>query len=231
MRTASLGIAHAVLYLATFLLIRWRLPAADATDQELAAFYGDPNERRFVIAAGLYLIPFAGIAFIWFSIALRMWVSASAPRENVMLSNVQLVSGIIYTALLFVAGASISVMAAVVDLSGTAVDPEVARQFPRYGSLIVLVFAMRMAAMFVLATSNIGRTTGLLPRWFVLVGFLMAIALLLSASLSTWLIVAFPAWIIAFCAILIARAWKIPRDFVVSGNEPDAARLARPNLP
>jgi hypothetical protein len=225
-RTAMLGIIHSALYLISFLLVRWKLPAVDATDQELASYYADGDKRRIVIAIGLYLIPFTGIAFIWFSVALRMWVSASAPRENVLLSNVQLVSGIIYTALLFVAGASLSVMAAMVELSHTQIDATVARQFPRYASLIVLVFAMRMAAMFILATSNIGRTTGILPRWFAFLGFAMAAALLLSASLSTWLITAFPAWILAFCAILLHRARKIPRDFVVMETDQAAARLA-----
>lgn len=224
-RTAMLGVIYAVLYLVTFLVVRWKFPGIDATDEELTSYYANQDQRRIVIAIGLYLIPFTGIAFIWFSVALRMWVSASAPRENVLLSNIQLVSGIIYTALLFVAGAALSVMAAIVELSNTPVDPEVARQFPRYGSLIVLVFAMRMAAMFVLATSNIGRTTGILPRWFAFLGFGMAAALLLSASLSTWLIAAFPAWVLAFCAILLDRARKIPRDLVVMETDQAAARL------
>jgi hypothetical protein len=225
-RTAALGVAFSVLYLLTFLIVGWRVPPVGATDEEVIAFYSDPADRRILIAVGLYLVPFTGIAFIWFIVALRMWVTASAPRENVLFSNVQLVSGIIFTALLFVAGASMSVTAATVEFSNGPIDPLLARQFPQYGSMILLVFAMRMAAMFVLATSSIGRTTGILPNWFAYLSFAMALGLLLSLSLSSWLVIAFPAWILACCAILLDRARKIPRDLVVPGPAQATERLS-----
>lgn len=213
-----IGVIFSVLYLVTFFIIKSRLPPLGATDQELIAFYGDPTNRRILIATGLYLVPFTGIAFIWFIVALRMWVTASSPRENVIFSNIQLVSGIIFTTLFFIGGASMSVIAATIELSDESIDPVVARQFPQYGSIILLVFAMRMASMFVLATSNIGRTTGILPRWFAYLSFAVALGLLLSLSLSTWLVIVFPTWILACCAILLDRTRKIPRDLIVLGS-------------
>jgi hypothetical protein len=144
-----------------------------------------------------------------------MWVSGSARRQNILLSNVQLVSGIIFTTLLFGAGASFSVMAASVELTDAPIDPLLARQFPQYGSSMLLVFAMRMAAMFVLTTSNIGRGAGILPRWFTILGFLVAAGLLLTASLNSWLIVVFPGWILIFCVILFRRARRISGDVVL----------------
>ena len=57
-----------------------------------------------------------------------------------------------------------------------------ARQFPQYGASLLLVFAMRMAAMFVLTTTNLGRLSGILPKWFIVMGFAVAIGLLLTAS-------------------------------------------------
>ena len=213
--TATLGIVHAVLIVLTVVLLKGRAPDMDATDAEITAFYSDPDERRVVVFAGLYLLPFAGIAFIWFSVALRMWVAASARRKNVLFSNVQLVCAVIYTGLLFVAGASMSVVAASSELSDTPIDPAYTRQFPQYGTALLLIFAMRMAAMFVLTTTNLGRTSGILPRWFVLAGFAVAIGLLLTASLSAWLVLVFPTWILMFCGILLNRARKIPRGLVV----------------
>jgi len=215
MLTAAVGLAHALLLISAALLLKSRTPGVDATDEELTSFYSDPNERRIVVFAGLYLIPFAGIAFIWFFIALRMWISASSPRVNVLLSNVQLVSGIIYTTLVLAAGGTMSVVAASVEFSNGEVDPMLARQFPQYGATLLLVFAMRMAAMFVLTTTNLGRITGILPRWFVVIGFVVALVLLLTASLSSWLVLVFPAWILIFCIILLDRARKIPRDLVM----------------
>jgi hypothetical protein len=216
MLTAAVGLVHALLLILAALLLKARTPGIAASDEELVAFYDDPDQRRAVVVAGLYLIPFAGIAFIWFFVSLRMWISASAPRVNVLLSNVQLVSGIIYTTLVLAAGGSMSVMAASVELSDEAIDPLLARQFPQFGASLLLVFAMRMAAMFVLTTTNLGRLSGILPRWFIYVGFVVAVVLLFTASLSSWLVLVFPAWILAFCAILFDRARKIPRDLVVS---------------
>jgi hypothetical protein len=133
-----------------------------------------------------------------------------------MLSNVQLVSGIIYTTLILAAGGAMSVMATIIELSDEAVDPVLARQFPQYGASLLLIFAMRMAAMFVLTTTNLGRISRILPRWFIGIGFAVAVALLLTASLSSWLVLVFPAWILLFCAVLFDRARKVPRDLVVA---------------
>ena len=91
-----------------------------------------------------------------------------------------------------------------------------ARQFPQYGVSLLLVFAMRMAAMFVLTTTNLGRLSGILPKWFVVMGFAVAIGLLFTASFSSWLVFVFPAWILVFSAILVDRARKISPDLVVA---------------
>jgi hypothetical protein len=231
MVTIAIGLVHALLVISAALLLQTRTPGIGASDEELVAFYGEPDERRIVVAAGLYLIPFAAIAFLWFFTALRMWISATAPRVNVLLSNVQLASGIIYTTLMLAAGGSLSVMAVSVELSNAAVDPMLARQFPQYGSSLLLVFAMRMAAMFVLTTTNLGRISGILPRWFIYVGFVVSVALLLTASLSSWFVLVFPVWIIAFCVILIDRVRRIPRPLVLlEGGERGKGRALEPDL-
>jgi hypothetical protein len=108
-----------------------------------------------------------------------------------------------------------------VEFSNAPVDPAVARQLPLYGNALLLVFAMRMAAVFVLTTSNIGRTRipdptapartrTLLPRWFTLVGYAVGLALLLSATFSRALVLVFPVWVTVLCVLLITRALRIP---------------------
>jgi hypothetical protein len=223
--TAAIGLVHSLLMIAGSLVLKTQTPGLAASDAELIAFFEDPDQRRVVVIAGLYLIPFAGIAFIWFFVALRMWISASAPRLNVMLSNVQLVSGIIYTTLVLAAGGAMSVTAVTIELSEGTIDPYFARQFPQYGASLLLIFAMRVAAMFVLTTTNLGRLTGILPRWFVVMGFIVAVGLLFTASFSSWLVFVFPAWILVFCGILVDRARKIAPDLVVS--DPSELRRLR----
>lgn len=224
--TAAVGIAHAVLLLIAFWLIRSRGPGPNAADAEIAAYYSDSVNRRTVVVAGLYLLPFSGIAFIWFIVALRMWTSGSVKRINMLLANVQLAAGIIYVTLILAAGASYSLVAATYELSDANLSPAVEREFPQFGSILFLTLAMRMAAMVVFTTSSIGRSTGILPRWFGVVGFIVGVALLLSASLSPLLIMVFPTWLTILSIILLLRARQIPKDLYLPPSVPGNARGA-----
>ncbi len=213
--TVGLGVTHAVLFLLSYWLLT-SAPGPRASDEELVAFY-ESGARRQLILVGLYVMPFAGIAFVWFSVALRAWIRASSPRESELFSGVQLVCGILYVALFFGAAAAASVMAVSIEFSHSPVDPVVARQFPQYGSTLMLVFAMRMAAMFVFTTSRIGRTTGVLPLWFTHVGIVVGLFLLLSATFSRTLVLVFPLWLLVLCALLLGRAWRLPKDVAGEG--------------
>jgi len=75
MLTAWMGIAHAVLFLLAYYLLS-TTPGARAPDDEIRQFYASAARRRLVLV-GLYVMPFAGIAFVWFIVALRMWISHS----------------------------------------------------------------------------------------------------------------------------------------------------------
>ena len=131
-------------------------------------------------------------------------------RPSVLQSNLQLVSGILYVALFFVGAAASSVLAASVEFADGEVDPDVARQFPVFGSTVVFVFAFRMAAMFVFTTSSIGLRAAILPRWFAWSGYAVATFLLLSASFQRWFVLVFPVWLLASaCCCSGARARSI----------------------
>ena len=77
--TARLGVVQALLLLAAYWLLS-QAPDAEASSEEFVEFYGS-DRRNLIIAAGLYLMPFAGIAFLWFAIALRMWMKATAGED------------------------------------------------------------------------------------------------------------------------------------------------------
>lgn len=203
MITAGVGIAHALLLLIAFMIVRRYLPHVDSPESEFQAFYGDEGRRRLVLYTGIYLVPFAGIAYIWFTVALRAWLQGSVARLNRLLSDVVLVCGIIYVALLFCDGAAISVVSLDLIIGDEQLAVALARQFPHYGASLFLIFAMRMAAMTVFALSNIARSTTVFPRWFVYSGFAVGIALMLTASLNPLLVMVFPLWLVVFCTFVI----------------------------
>jgi hypothetical protein len=205
--TAAVGAVHALL----FLLAWWLLsdaPGADAPDEEIIDYYGSGSSRRFLLV-GLYLMPFAGIAFVWFIVALRMWEKGTSRRRGILQSNLQLISGIVYVALFFVGAAASSVVAASVEFADGEVDPDVARQFPVYGTTVIFVFAFRMAAMFVFTTSALLLRAGILPRWFTWGGYAVATFLLLSASFERWFVLVFPIWLLVLSVLLMRIARKI----------------------
>ncbi len=206
--TARLGVVQALLLLAAYWFLA-QAPGPKASDSEVIDFYAS-DRRWMVVAAGLYLMPFAGIAFLWFVVALRMWIRNTS-QEDVLLSNVQLVSAIVFIALFFASAAAQSVLAASLGDPGVEIDTAAARQFPQYGSALLLVFAMRMAAMFVFTTSSIARKHQIMPRWFIWSGFAVGLFLLLSASLSPFLILVFPIWVLVLSVLLLFRARSLPK--------------------
>jgi hypothetical protein len=214
--TAAVGALHALLFLVAWLLMS-DVPGPEATNAEIADFYGSGRSRR-VVLVGLYLMPLAGIAFVWFIVALRMWIAVSTRRRDALLSNIQLVSGILYVALFCASSAAVAVLAASVEFADADTDPIIARQFPVYGSSLLFVFAFRMVAMFVFTTSTILRAAGILPRWFAWSGYAVGLFLLLSASFEGWFALVFPAWLLVLSAILMRRARQIPADLTLPAS-------------
>ena len=44
---------------------------------ELATFYAS-GDQRWIVLSGLYVLPLAAVAFLWFIAALRQWVEMSS---------------------------------------------------------------------------------------------------------------------------------------------------------
>ena len=92
----------------------------------------------------------------------------------------------------------------------------VARQLPLLGNTLLLVFAMRMAAVFVFSASTIGRTAGVLPRWFAFAGYPVGAFLLLSATFSPALVLVFPGWVLAVSVYFLIRNLREEPEVVMS---------------
>ena len=226
MLTAVVGALHAILFLTSWWLLS-DAPGPDATDAEIVDYYTSASSRR-VTLAGLYVTPFAGIAFIWFLVAMRMWIEGTAHRRSILQSNVQLVAGILYVGMFFAAGAALSVLAAGIEFDDTSVDPVVSRAFPVYGGSLFFVFAFRMAAMFVFTTSAIAHRAGILPRWFAWLGYVVGAFLLLSASFELWFVLVFPVWLFVFSALLLNTARRIDPELRLPKERRDPLIVRQP---
>jgi hypothetical protein len=184
--------------LMTTSLALFRLNDPDTT----GAAGGIPVGARDVWLLALYLIPFAGIAFVWFLAALRRRIGR---LEDQFFATVFLGSGLLFVAMLFATGAAASAALTAARL-GTDPAYQAVFEFGRaLSETLFYVFAIKMAAAFMLVSSTIARRTGFLPRWFVLVGLVLGVVMLLSITFFELLALIFPAWV-AVVSVLLLRA-------------------------
>jgi hypothetical protein len=212
--TGAVGAVFAVLFLVSLWLL-YSAPRPSAGDQEIIDFYTS-DDRRKVMIVGLYALPLSAVAFIWFIASLRQWAARNTRRGSQMMGTVQLLSGIAFITLALASAAASTMPAALVELGYESVDSEMARDFPLYGNALLLVFGVRMAAMFIMTTTNMGRASGYMPRWFGIISIIVAAVLFLSYSLTVWLVVVFPVWVLALGLLIIFHAYKVDTESLES---------------
>ncbi|MFF8375741.1 hypothetical protein ACF07V_06410 [Streptomyces sp. NPDC015661] len=172
------GVVFAILTATAIVLVRIALPSG----VDVAV---DPRQRSTVRTA-LELVPFAGIAFLWFMGALR---EQGGEREDKFVSTVFLGSGLVFVATLFGAAAAAWSVLDEGGGQGSSFGRDVAYA-------LLTTYAMRMAAVFVITTSTIGRRLGVLPRPLVVVGYLAGLTLLVVGASVPWSELVFPAWVL-----------------------------------
>jgi hypothetical protein len=186
-----------VLLIAALVLLRISVPAHAA---EPGAWLTNAR-RRATVAIALNLIPFAGIAFLWFVGVVRDRIGE---REDRFFATVFLGSGLLFVGMLFVGAAVAGGLIASQPPSGPPIGGILV--LGRHVSVLLLnVYAMRMAAVFTLTTVNIARRTAIVSRWLILAGLACALILLVGVGISPWVELLFPAWILALSLdVLIA---------------------------
>ena len=179
-------------------------PSFDATDAELIDYYGDPDRRRAVTIAGLYVIPLAGIAFIWFMAALRDRYVRTARSEHVILSTAHVVSGALVVASLFTL-AAVELAVAWLAEKGNPFDVDGARSLLALGQASSDIMALRSAAVFVGVSTSRAVRSGLFPRAFGVVSFLVVVALLFVYGAVSAVSLLFPAWVAASAVLILVK--------------------------
>jgi hypothetical protein len=205
-RSAAIaGIVFGVLLLAAMIMLRIAL--SEGSLQTLQA----DTQRRTLIRISLGLVPFAGIAFLWFIGVVRDRIGAGEDR---FFATVFLGSGLLFIAMLFAAAA---VAGGLVLSSGgaLAVPPAELWSFGRRMTLTLLtVYAMRMAAVFTIATTTIAARLALVPRWLAVYGYATGLILLLAAGFAPFVELAFPLWVFALSTHILVGTLRHARSGV-----------------
>jgi hypothetical protein len=196
---AVAGVLFALLFGTALMLIRLALPeGAEPGSQWL-------REGSTNLKVAATIMPFAGIAFLWFMGVVR---DGLGRYEDKFFSTVFVGSGLLFLAMMFVA----SGVGAGLERSDAAAHPDVAT----FGQMVLLAvsktYALRMAAVFMISLATIWLKTGLMPRWLVGVTYLVAVGLLVASDISMWLTLAFPSWVLVVSLLLLNRAGVIHLD-------------------
>jgi len=200
-RSAALaGVLFAVLFSASLVLVRMSVPSDP---------FAEPNwvtDGAGRLRLAMTLVPLAGIAFLWFLGVLR---DRLGDYEDRFFSSVFFGSGLLFLAMVFVSMAMAGgIVTSAAEGAGQAYDVEVVR-FGRATMLeISNVYALRMAAVFMISLGTIWLRTGLMPRWLVGVTYALALMLLVVTTLSLWTTLVFPAWVLLVSLLILAASGR-----------------------
>jgi hypothetical protein len=201
-RAAALaGVLFALLFGTALVMIRTALPEGAVPGSQ----WVDGASTRLRLSA--ILMPFAGIAFLWFIGVVR---DGFGRFEDKFFASVFIGSGLLFLAMMF---ASSAVGAGLVASKAGMVDARAHAEVAAFGQMLLLAlsktYGLRMAAVFMISLATIWLKTGLMSGWLVGVTYVVALGLLLASDISMWITLAFPFWVLVVSLLLLARAGVI----------------------
>jgi hypothetical protein len=201
---AVAGILFSVLLLTSLILIRISVPAKPQD----AGTWLSGNWRTVNLA--LNLLPFAGIAFLWFIGVVR---DRLGEHEDRFFATVFLGSGLLFLAMLFTSAA---VAGGVIALYGTSPGLLLESGVYSLGRTITYeimnVYTMKMAGVFMISTCTLSLRTGIIPRWMAILGLALALFLILSLGFLYWAPVIFPLWVLLISAYILVVNLGRPKN-------------------
>jgi hypothetical protein len=213
---AVAGVFFAVLFTASLVLIRLALP--EELSGTNAATWLQGNTTSVTLA--LTLMPFAGIAFLWFIGVVR---DRLGKLEDQFFSTVFFGSGLLFLAMIFVSAAIAGGI-----IASYAIEPDILTKSGAivFGRAIMYtitkVYAIRMAGVFMIALATIWLRTRVMPRLFVFLSYALALLLLVSSDLTSWLILVFPAWVFVISIFILVESLRgqiAEAESVIGSNE------------
>ena len=200
-RSAALaGVLFAVLFAVSLALVRATIPADLFAEPD----WVETGAERLRWA--MTLVPLAGIAFLWFLGVMR---DILGDYEDRFFSSVFWGSGLIFLAMVFV---STAIAGGLVTGAATGSDQAYDIETIRFGRAMMLqisnVYALRMAGVLMMSLGAIWLRTGLMPRWLVVVTYLLALTLLLVTDLSLWTALLFPSWVLLVSVVVLVGSFR-----------------------
>ena len=197
---AIAGLLFSLLLMAAFALLRISVPA----DPQEPGSWLRTDSRTVALATNL--VPFAGIAFLWFIGVLR---DRLGELEDRFFATVFFGSGLLFLSMLFLAssfvdGVLIAFATKPAEMIGSATF-----QFARAAIYAMInVYMVKIAGVFMITTSTIALYTGIAPRWLAVLGYALALLLLFGSYYISWSFAVFPFWVFLLSVCILADNFR-----------------------
>lgn len=200
---AVAGILFSILLIISVVLLRLSVPD---TPRDPGTWLAESAKS---IGLALGLLPFAGIAFLWFMGVLR---DRMGIHEDRFLATVFLGSGLLFLAIIFTSSADTGALIMAYEaIPGKLMDSATYTFGRGFAYELTNVYALRMAGVFIISTCTIGLRIDIFPRWIAFLGYVLALFLLLSAGRWGWGPLVFPIWtLVVSVYILFANFRREP---------------------
>jgi MFS family permease len=191
---AIAGMVFSVLVMAVFWLLRTAIPA----DPQEPGAWLESNSRK---ALALNMMPFAGVAFLWFIGVLR---DRLGEKEDRFFATVFFGSGLLFLAMLFTAAAMVGAILLAFVMHPVELIGSATFHFARAAAYsLVNVYMIKMASVFMITTSTVAMYTRIAPRWLAVLGFVLAFILLFGSFYISWSFLVFPLWVLLLSASIL----------------------------
>jgi hypothetical protein len=205
---AVAGILFSVLLIICLALIRISVPA---DPRDAGAWLADSGRN---VRLALNLLPFSGIAFLWFVGVIR---DRLGEYEDRLFATVFLGSGLLFLAMLF---ASAATAGGIITAYGTAPSQLLESGVYGYGRAttyeLTNTYAIKMAGVFMISSCTLFLRLKLAPRWMVFLGYALALLLLLSIGYISWISLVFPLWTLLISVYILIENYRRSKVSAVS---------------
>ena len=199
---AIAGIVFSLLLIAVFWLLRMSVPA---DPQEPGSWLRTSSNT---VALAINLVPFAGIAFLWFIGVLR---DRLGEREDRFFATVFFGSGLLFLGMLFVAAAVTGGIIIAFAAQPEQLIHSATFHFARAAIYaIVNVYMIKIACVFMITTSTIAIYTAFAPRWLAVLGYVLALLLLVGSYYLSWSFMLFPLWVLLISIYILIDNLRRP---------------------
>mgnify|MGYP003574279448 FL=1 len=201
---AAAGIIFSGLLIASMLLITGisRVPLAEISTEWF-------ESRASNISLALGFVPFAGIAFFWFTGVMRDHIG---DREDRFFATVFLGSGIALVVLLFVWAATTG---AVFGSFSQAADLLADKDIYIFGFLfmneILGNYVLRIAGVYMFSIGTIWARSEVMPRWLTIITYIVALLFLIFAGSIREARFIFPGWVFLTSVYILITNRRLSR--------------------